>query len=215
MKKIITVIFTFLLMVFLVGCEDNIPKINYEEIFAEVEIGFTENNDSKSSVTNDLILPNEVSFDNTTLEWKSLNQEIISNEGIVRRPLNDTKVSLELNVITEYSNKKDVREVLVKGIGDGLLSELAIEYLDLDHKDSVTQDIILKTETAFADVKVVWESSDETIITNDGKVLRQADDTIVTLTLNITKGSENLTEEFLLNVIAKEAEVDPVINDVL
>ena len=72
--------------------------------------------------------------------------------------------------------------------------------------DFVTKDLVLPTPPE--GITIFWESSDKTAITNDGKVTRT--DTVdkpVTLTATISDGSQTLTKEINLNVVANATNI--------
>ncbi len=73
-------------------------------------------------------------------------------------------------------------------------------------EDFVTKDLVLPA--APEGITISWESSDESAITKDGKVTR-ADvvDKTVTLTATISDGSQTLTKEINLNVVANATNV--------
>ncbi len=72
--------------------------------------------------------------------------------------------------------------------------------------DFVTKDLVLPA--APAGVTVTWASSDESAITNDGKVTRaDIEDKPVTMTATITDGTDTITKEINLNVVANATNV--------
>ncbi len=72
--------------------------------------------------------------------------------------------------------------------------------------DFVTKDLVLPE--APEGVTVTWVSSDETAITNDGKVTRtDIEDKPVTMTATITDGTDTITKEVNLNVVANATNV--------
>ena len=72
--------------------------------------------------------------------------------------------------------------------------------------DFVTKDLVLPEVPE--GVTVTWQSSDETAITNDGKVTRtDIEDKAVTMTATITDGTETITKEVNLNVVANATNV--------
>ncbi len=72
--------------------------------------------------------------------------------------------------------------------------------------DFVTKDLVLPA--APEGVTVTWVSSDESAITNDGKVTRtDIEDKPVTMTATISDGTETITKEVSLNVVANATNV--------
>lgn len=91
----------------------------------------------------------------------------------------------------------------------------AVEYAgrDLEKKISnvVKADISLPTTGAYS-TTITWKSSNEDIISNEGKVKRTAEDEIITLTATITKGEAAVNKEFsvLVKGILQEVGVEPI-----
>ncbi len=95
-------------------------------------------------------------------------------------------------------------------------SEKVLNSIDIPVKDSVKENITLQKEAM--GYPVTWASSDESVVypydipNGDytipaGKVTRQAEDTIVTLTATVDFNGETLTKDIDVNVIAKPEEV--------
>ncbi len=91
-------------------------------------------------------------------------------------------------------------------------AEKVLNAIDIPVKDSVKENITLQTEAM--GYSVTWGSSDEDVVypydipNGDytipaGRVTRQAEDTIVTLTATVDFNGELLTKEIDVNVIAK------------
>ncbi len=91
-------------------------------------------------------------------------------------------------------------------------AEKVLNAIDIPVKDSVKENITLQTDAM--GYAVTWASSDEDVVypydipNGDytipaGKVTRQSDDTIVTLTATVDFNGETLTKEIDVNVIAK------------
>lgn len=89
-------------------------------------------------------------------------------------------------------DKKKVKEALEKEL---------IHYTSPDTKDSVTKDLTLLTKSG--DVVITWASDKPNVIAIDGKVVRQSEDTTVTLTATLKLGKVEEKAEFTLKVIQK------------
>lgn len=91
----------------------------------------------------------------------------------------------------------------------------AVEYAakDLEKKilNVVKTDISLPKSGAY-DTKITWKSSNEDIISNEGKVNRTGEDETVNLTATITKGDVVVNKEFniLVKGVLQEVGVDPI-----
>lgn len=89
-------------------------------------------------------------------------------------------------------DKKKVKEALEKEL---------IHYTSPDTKDSVTKDLTLLTKSG--EVIITWASDKPNVIAIDGKVVRQSEDTTVTLTATLKLGKAEESVDFTLKVIKK------------
>jgi hypothetical protein len=139
------------------------------------------------------------------IEWVSTQPAVISNAGVVTRPaylqpnanviliatINDVEreFSMVVPAITEkpaaliLSEARDA--LLLSGIGDG-----------------VSQDLNLPTTVGTEGVTVTWSSSNTAVISNLGVVVRGDDNVTVTLTATLSLGTESVTKEFEVVVLA-------------
>lgn len=87
----------------------------------------------------------------------------------------------------------------------GFTDEEAVEFeknkLDLGDLSSVSNDLILPTKLGNG-VTVSWESSDESAISNEGKVTTSKEAKVVELTAVLSKGSYSDNKEFNVNVVS-------------
>ncbi len=114
MKNKLKFLLLFLLMFLLVGCLDNgenkdqtIENLMDETFFEIFENVNTEN------ITEDVSLPLEKN--DISIVWYSHNNQVLSNEGIVNRPVNNTAVLLEATFTKEGFTKVYEIILLVKG----------------------------------------------------------------------------------------------------
>jgi endonuclease I len=92
------------------------------------------------------------------------------------------------------------QEVLTYSI-DEVIHQIEINYVEGDSIDSVTQNITLPSESELMKyAQVIWSTSHVDIISRTGVVTRPSDDTVVTLTLNVSLKGETRNKTFLLTV---------------
>ena len=153
----------------------------------------------------DLKLPKEGNSGFTTITWKSDPEGIIAADGKVTRPDVNTDVTLTAT-ITAGTESKDVEfEVTVPAANASEDIKVYSDQLTLN-AGFVTSDLILPTSSGAAAVS--WNSSNETVIANDGKVTRPDENTDVTLTATLSLGgTDDVTKEFNVTVIAKGGNV--------
>lgn len=199
----------------------NTDQKKFQADYEALEIGYAVG-DSKDSITSDLELPIQ-GKNGSTIEWKSSKEDIIKKDGKVIRPEQNTKVTLTAKVslgkLSEekifsgqqvIAEKKDqppegpasdeADKELVKKIAEAL----DIEYASGDASSNVTKDLTLKTVGADG-CKIEWESSNEAVVSKQGKVTRPENgkDAPVTLTAVISKNNAKETKAFSITVLAR------------
>jgi uncharacterized protein YjdB len=196
------------------------PMTNQESVNADkslLNIGYAEG-DSSKNVTQNVTLALK-GLNGSTITWKSSNPGIITNDGIVKRPLytaGDKLVTIKA-VITKGQNtteKMFVLNVIKQDISDEEEAQLdksatLICYAIGDCAESVKQNIILPNSGEYGS-SIKWESSNEGVIsvkdssvTGKGIVIRPnytKGNINVNLKATITNGKASTTRDFILTV---------------
>ena len=154
----------------------------------------------------DLQLPATGNSGFTTIAWSSNNKDVIADDGTVTRPEDEAAVVTLTATITAGTESKDVTfTVSVPAADPSGDIEFYKDQLTLD-AGFVGEDLTLPTASGAAAVK--WTSSNESVIENDGTVHRPDANTDVTLTATLMlDGTDNVTKEFKVTVIAKGGNV--------
>ncbi|MCU6792902.1 S-layer homology domain-containing protein [Paenibacillus sp. WQ 127069] len=172
-------------------------------------IGYA-NGDSATSVKSNLNLPT-TGVNGTTVTWSSSNTAVVGNDGTITRPTADTSVTLTATISKGSITATKAFTVLVKAIGNSetavaaSINALAIDYANGDSATSVTQNLTLATTDAANGTTITWSSSNTAVVSNTGVVVRQAADTVVTLTATVSSGSNSGTKEFQVTVKASNS----------
>ena len=126
MKKFLSLIVAFFMMLTLIGCGNSYDfQSRFDLVFKDVDTNAVESN---------LTLPTKVG--NLLIEWESSNPEVISNTGEVKRAKEDVKVTLKALMTYEKESETLQIEVTVKGIGEVALAKNTIkEALDGELKE--------------------------------------------------------------------------------
>lgn len=194
MRRAILRLFLLLIAFFvLVACTN--PEEMLNQAMEEIEDHIT------GIVDQDFSLP-ELSdkFKDVVVSWKSSNTDIIANDGKFTQPILDTEV--KITVTLEYKDKKLEKEFTVTAVGktEAERAKLAKDELTLP-VDPVTNDLILPTKNDKYGATITWESSDESVISTNGKITRsQTEDVTVILTATIKVGSATETKAFEITV---------------
>ncbi|MGQ4667904.1 immunoglobulin-like domain-containing protein [Metabacillus halosaccharovorans] len=112
---------------------------------------------------------------------------------------------------TEVSELREKADEKVAKM-EGLLLQNAIKQLDYstiinknENKDKITSDLVFP-KTGANGTSITWESKNQEIITNEGKVSRPSyedGDKIVKIVATITDGTNEATKEFTVTVVKK------------
>ncbi|MEK3911884.1 S-layer homology domain-containing protein [Paenibacillus sp. FSL H7-0331] len=172
-------------------------------------IGYA-NGDSATSVKSNLNLPT-TGVNGTTVTWSSSNTAVVGNDGTITRPTADTSVTLTATISKGSITATKAFTVLVKATGNSetavaaSINALVIGYTSGDSATSVTQNLTLATTDAANGTTITWSSSNTAVVSNTGVVVRQAADTVVTLTATVSSGSNSGTKEFQVTVKASNS----------
>lgn len=79
--------------------------------------------------------------------------------------------------------------------------------LTIENADAITNNLTLAKAGALSGAKITWKSSDTSVITNDGVVIRGVENRTVTMTATLTLGELTATKVFEVTVLASEDKV--------
>lgn len=179
--------------------EDEIRQISFDEIKGA--------NVSESEVDSDLAL-----FDGwvtaigyADVSWMSSDESAITASGIVNSSSEAKSVTLTaVFTYQDYPNITAYREfnlTVSADTDDAAAVAAAKESLTLGDTSAVRDNITLPA-SGRKNTTITWESSDETVVANDGTVTRYPEaDRDVVLTATISRGAVSDTKEFRVTVI--------------
>ncbi|WP_242568110.1 immunoglobulin-like domain-containing protein [Clostridium botulinum] len=156
-----------------------------------------------NSVVDNIKLPTRDEKNKVDIEWRSSNNNIVSNAGVVKRTNKDENITL--TAVLKKGNVKKNKEFSVVVKANEATTEdnlkLISDSLKIDNINGIEKDINL--ETSLNGANIIWKSSNEAVIDNSGKVKRPEigqPDVNVVLTATITKDGKSLTKEFNVTV---------------
>lgn len=128
------------------------------------------------------------------LVWQSSDLTHLSNTGVIHQGLEDKKVTLTANmIIDDISIQKSFTITISKADNTTIFNNIieSIKIPAVIHSS-------INIPTKFSDdIEGTWDSSDNSILTNLGKLVYTSQDIkSVTLKLNISLGGELMTHEF-------------------
>ncbi|MEG2670073.1 MAG: hypothetical protein RR957_06360, partial [Oscillospiraceae bacterium] len=183
-----------------------VSQMNADKVIAEAKRDLTATeilnaNSAENNIETDLTLPKV--YQNTDVSWVSSATTIISDEGVVAQPINDTSVTMTATF--SRGTKTDTRafNLTVKGVGvivdDAAKVAADKESLTLGDVSAVTENLTLPA-IGLQGCSVTWKSDDTGIISDSGVVTRPEFNTVVTLTATITSNLVSDTKKFDVTV---------------
>ncbi|WP_299090241.1 immunoglobulin-like domain-containing protein [uncultured Metabacillus sp.] len=166
---------------------------------------FLNENESKDEITTDLSFP-KTGANGTTITWESQNQDNITNEGKVTRPsFEEGNQTVKITAtISDGKNEatKEFTVTVVKKPHDSVAVRSDAEALKVHNIHDVRGNLTLPTSGENGS-SITWKSSNSSIITPTGKVIRPVHgegDTTVKLTATLALNNESITKAFLAKV---------------
>lgn len=201
-KIIIVLIFMFSLA-FLCSCskdnqEEKEPEVKYsmdefKEFTVESIHAYENKGDGKLTVkvAEDItLLDTNKDVSGTKLTWKSLNSEYINDNGkIVKRPDEDLDVAFECTL--EFNGQSEKLDFNFK-LSKMSLSDALDAYKEL-FPDFVSNDLSIKNDSEVVDL--AWTSSNEEVLSNEGKFRKPSSDTDITISFIVSDTNNRLEGE--------------------
>ena len=177
---------------------DEINSFSFDNIKGE--------NTDINSVEYDLELPDNYSsqFGSCDVRWESSDSNVIDVNGNVNCQKTETKVTLtgifSVQEDDSLTARKSFEITVAADPDDASAVAAAKESLTIGDTSSVKSDISLPS-SGRRGTTITWQSSDESVITNDGKITRAPrQDKTAVLTATITRGEESDTKTFTVTV---------------
>ncbi|KXX71523.1 hypothetical protein AVL50_04430 [Flammeovirga sp. SJP92] len=183
-----------------------------QEASVALSVGYSEG-DHAESVTQNILLPAS-SLHETTVTWVSSNEAVITSNGTVIRPSENTTVTLTATLSLEGKSQTKTFDLTVikteDNGGDETAQQLkeATEALEItfaegDDAENVTSAMVLPT-TSLHQTTVTWASSDEAVVSTSGEVVRPSENTSIALTATVTLNGQSETKVFDIVVLKKD-----------
>lgn len=154
------------------------------------------------TVTGNLTLISK-GFYGSNITWTSSNNDIINqNSGIVTRPMigqANSVVKLTATLSRNTYVKTYDFYVVVLAMGSEEQEIVSADYDDLNVPPYVTADLSLPIKGVHGS-NITWQSSNESVVSNDGKVTFKDIEMKLVLTATLSKGAYTKTKEFHITV---------------
>ena len=187
-------ILIFILGLFLIACEEKADSIN--DVLDEFVSGIPKELDKDYKIPSTYVF-NSKKY-NVTVE--SLNKNVLSNGGEVVKGFKDIDVSIKITLEKDKQTVYTTIPVTIIAYNQEEIKELLLEYTNINSKVTKNLDLPLKFEHNLQTANLVWTSSNQTVITNDGKVNFKSIKQVSTLSLEFSFENINYSFKDLYNL---------------
>ena len=182
-----TILFILLISIFmLVACKDTNKK--EDDILNE----FVDTITFEESLTHDLDIKTEYNYKNNIIqvEWESSNTNILSNDGKYYYTLTDEMVTL--NAKYTYNNESYIRSYdFISYANEEQAFQEAYKSLNIPSQTDVSIDLVNSIKYGKTTYRISYASSNQDIITNDGKINLSLDDQNASLDITLTASGKS------------------------
>ena len=166
-----------------------------EEIINEVINSIT----IPDATNTDIYLPLELN--GVLIDWSSLSSDLISDSGEVYFT-KDIKLAILYATFIYNETEIDKRYYInIKPWSDADRLKKVVETVDIP--ETITENLNLQTSFKY-DVKGIWTSSNENVITSSGIVNFKDDQVDLVLKLKLVSGEEFMEKEYMVHTIGKK-----------
>lgn len=167
------------------------------------------------SINESIELPNTHPLYGGNITWKSNNNSVLSDEGIINRE--DKDVNIVLTAVINYNEK-----MLEKTFEIIVLKEEEHKF-EISDFPSWLENIIPRTTESNLELpqshpnyggKISWKSKNEDIISSEGKVVRGMNDEVVTLVATIYYEGASFEKNFDI-IVLKEENIQTSVDDII
>lgn len=179
--------------------------VNPQELLDALKLEGVQYDEATQRYTTDKDIALVTNLGGFTVAWTSSNPAIIANDGKVTQPAWDASNQLVTLTAKIGTAEKDFRIIVLKLAEKPVsakLADAANALLIPGTTDGVSNDLQLAATAGTEGVTVTWASSNLEIISNDGKVTRPEEATVVTMTATLSLEGQSIIKEFDLTVLA-------------
>ncbi|MBD0404536.1 immunoglobulin-like domain-containing protein, partial [Flammeovirga sp. EKP202] len=176
-----------------------------------------EGEDTKEHVTTSFSLPSTDALGyETNIAWASNHEAISIEEGqaVVTQQIADQAVTLTATIAKgDYSEMVEFPlTVALRSFLEDALETIEVTYAEDETSSDVISNVTLPTTTEYGGT-ITWESSNETVISTSGVVVRAKQNETITLTATLDLLGETDTKMFDLTVIAAEKTIAELLQE--
>ena len=215
-------LFLFLLVVLAIvgflGFEYIQEKNNYSQFEAKVEEIKTKI-DVPTSLSENLVLQNEL--DGYQISWSSSNEEVLSKTGSLNRPsYSKGDCSVVLSASIKYEKKTFLYGFIASTLGEEEIiltyktTVLALDATPEELVDMALSGIYVPSEVddniglvnmaIINGLSITWTSSNPAVIDSLGNIHAQSEDTLVTLSANVSYGGASKSQDYQVIVLKNQ-----------
>ena len=209
-------LFLIITVLFLYGCNKNDnTKIN---ILKEVKQEVLQNIPMEVKEEENPFITFLTEKNGVSVTYKSSNDGVISSSGMITYPLSDTFVDLEVTFSINlgkdiYTEKASTTVIVRRGLSDEERINNIKNIIEASIDKNVKEDLDLLTSSLY-DSTIRYESSNQEILSNDGKILKEVYNKNVSLSCFITlKGTERAP--FVIDLVVSNVKIDDTLEQKL
>lgn len=161
-----------------------------------------------SQVMNNLTLPTKGAY-GSLISWDSSDPDVIATDGTVVRPAaGSDNADVTLTATLTYGSESETKlfsATVISKPTDEQIAQADLEAINLGDINNVINNLILPVKGNLGST-ITWESSNTSVILNDGKVIRPAagsSEASLTLTATATYNSTSVTKDYPVTVLPK------------
>lgn len=227
-RSLLRVLFAFVVFIALIAVVGYLGYKSYTEILviAEDVKGFTY--ELPNDATENINLPTKIG-ESINITWKSSNEEIISNTGEITQPgFESDGETVVLTAAFEIEFKELLSPYIAEFLGLTIEEKKfdiyvpALQATDMDVVKSVLEklnlieatytSITLPNAAYYEGVSITWDSLNDNVMTDSGKVIKPSTDTKIKVKATVSYGQYSEDKNFEITVLSEEETLE-FVND--
>ncbi|MDR2828000.1 MAG: hypothetical protein LBV51_01100, partial [Acholeplasmatales bacterium] len=187
------------------------PTLSF--LYSTIEDNLNIANNRNDFVIDDLTFVKEFSDTNIKAVYQSSNPSFLTNEGIITKNNNFNYIVLSVILLdidmfdiktynlTILPNNYDLNVFDFSGVWNEIENNL---YLDILQGNEVTSNLLFDNEFSSYNVTALYSSNKKSVITDNGFVLRQTNDVLVTITITLKHNNTTNSRNYQFLVLQQD-----------
>lgn len=170
--------------------------------------------DIPSTISTNFNLPKYITYDGTNyfITWKSNNPDVLSNSGLITKNTKDISVEMECSLLFRNTKYSKTFTITVLSFDTTNMSNY-LNFLDIEKEYDSDISLPLSYNDGNNIYNISWQSSNISIVSNDGKITQTLEDNTINLTAIMT--IDNVQIEKTYTVIIKKADKNVIFSNII